>query len=71
MRLISIVLRRVLTLGALLAVSLASACDLGKDAATTTEGGAESAAGIADKMSQGTVGGADEDSGESAGDADA
>jgi hypothetical protein len=44
---------------------LAMGCDMAKDTATTTEEGGAGATGIAEKMSQGTVGDANEDSGES------
>jgi hypothetical protein len=39
-------------------------CDMAKDAATTTEDGSKGATGIAEKMSQGTVGATNEDTGE-------
>ena len=41
-------------------------CDLAGDTATTTEDGSKGAVGLAEKMSEGTLGAADEDTGEEA-----
>jgi hypothetical protein len=48
----------------LLAIAFAQSCDIAKDTADTSKGGAKNAAGIAGKMKQGTAGDADLDSGE-------
>jgi hypothetical protein len=53
---------RLLAIGA--AIFTLASCDLAKDTADTSEGGAKGAAGIAGKMKDGTTGGADLDSGE-------
>jgi hypothetical protein len=56
--------RTALMLGAM-AFAL-SACDLAKDTADTSQGGAQGAGGIAEKMSDGTTGGLDLETGEAA-----
>jgi hypothetical protein len=43
-------------------VLILAGCDTAKDSAKATEKGSKGAVGIAEKMSQGTVGGADENS---------
>jgi hypothetical protein len=48
-------------LGILLALA---SCDLAKDTSATSQGGAQGAAGIADKMSAGTAGDADPETGD-------
>ena len=50
-------------LAILLALGLC-ACDVAKDTADTSKGGAKGATGIAGKMKEGTAGNADLDSGE-------
>ena len=46
------------------ATLLLAGCDMAKDTTDTTEEGGAGAVGIAEKMSQGTVGDVDEDTGE-------
>jgi hypothetical protein len=57
---------RTILAGTLLALLFALAgCNVAKDTADTTEKGGQGAVGLAEKMSGGTVGDADADSGES------
>jgi hypothetical protein len=57
-------MRWLLTCLASITLLLAISCDMAKDTADTTEGGGEGAVGIAEKMSQGTLGDTEEDLGE-------
>jgi hypothetical protein len=55
---------RVLILAMLAAALCCFGCDFAKESADTTEGAGETAVGVAETMSGGTVGDADMDSGE-------